>query len=130
VRRILREGLDPSKLDWRRFVVAEDGAGQVVGIAQMKDLGGGVQEFGSLVVEPSVRGQGVGVALLHHLVDPAPRPVYLVCGGHNVTYYQRFGFRRLRPEQMPPPLLRKWRLANFFAHLFRVQVAVMGLNDS
>lgn len=126
IRRILREGLDPSQLDWRRFVVAEDEVGEILGFAQMKDLGDGVQEFGSLVVEPHLRGQGIGGALLHHLVDPAPKPVYLLCAAKRVRYYQRFGFCELRAEEMPAPLRRKWRTGNFFAQLFKQRVAAMG----
>ncbi|MBX2998325.1 MAG: GNAT family N-acetyltransferase [Caldilineaceae bacterium] len=125
VRRILREGLDPTRLDWRRFVMAEAEDGSILGFAQMKDLGQGVQEFGSLVVEPSVRGQGVGGALLHFLVDGANKPVYLLCGERNIDYYLRFGFREMDEAEMPVPLRRKWRAGNFFARRFGVRVAAM-----
>lgn len=126
VRRVLREGLDPTKLDWRKFVMAESPDGAVLGFAQMKDWGDGVREFGSLVVEPEVRGQGIGGALLEHLLAAYPRPVYLFCGGHNVSYYLRFGFRRLKREsEIPGPLQRKWRVAGFFSRLFKANVALM-----
>jgi N-acetylglutamate synthase-like GNAT family acetyltransferase len=125
VRRILREGLDPTKLDWRRFVVAEARDGSILGFAQMKDLGQGVQEFGSLVVESHIRGQGVGGALLHFLVDGADKPVYLLCGERNVDYYRRFGFREIDAADMPVPLRRKWRAGNFFARRIGTRVAAM-----
>jgi N-acetylglutamate synthase-like GNAT family acetyltransferase len=125
VRRILREGLDPTKLDWRRFVVAEAEDGSILGFAQMKDLGQGVQEFGSLVVESHIRGQGVGGALLHFLVDGADKPVYLLCGERNVDYYRRFGFREIDAADMPVPLRRKWRAGNFFARRIGTRVAAM-----
>lgn len=126
IRRVLREGLDPTKLEWRKFVMAEAPDGAVLGFAQMKDWGDGVREFGSLVVEPEVRGQGIGGVLLEHFLAAYPRPIYLFCGGHNVSYYLRFGFRRLKREsEIPGPLQRKWRLASFFSRLFRANVALM-----
>ncbi|MBX3049944.1 MAG: GNAT family N-acetyltransferase [Caldilineaceae bacterium] len=126
VRRILREKLDPTKLDWRKFVVAEDANGAILGFAQMKDWGQGVREFGSLVVEAESRGQGIGGKLLAHFLDEFPRPVYLFCGGHNVAYYLRFGFRRLKQEyEIPGPLQHKWRMAQFFSRLFKANVALM-----
>lgn len=125
-RRILREGLDPTKLDWRKFVMAQGEDGAILGFAQMKDWGEGVREFGSLVVEPESRGQGIGAGILAHFLDAFPRPVYLFCGGHNVSYYLRFGFRRLKQDrEVPGPLRRKWRIAGFFSRLFRAQVALM-----
>lgn len=125
VRRILRERLDPTKLDWHRFVVAEAENGSILGFAQMKDLGQGVQEFGSLVVESHVRGQGVGGALLHFLVGGADKAVYLLCGERNVDYYRRFGFREIDTTEMPVPLRRKWRAGNFFARRMGMRVAAM-----
>ncbi|MBI1297503.1 GNAT family N-acetyltransferase [bacterium] len=125
IRRILREGLDPTKLDWRRFVVAETEAGEILGIAQMKDLGDSVQEFGSLIVEPAARAQGIGAALIRHLVGASTVPVYLLCGERNVDYYLRFGFRELLESEMPAPLRRKWRAGNFFARRLGTRVAAM-----
>lgn len=128
IRRVLRERLDPTQLDWRRFLVAEAPTGEILGFAQLKNLGVGVQEFGSLVVEPHARGQGIGAALLHHLVDPAPKPVYLLCAANRVRYYRRFDFKILSEAKMPVPLQRKWRTGNFFARLFGLHVAAMVKN--
>ncbi|MCB0114258.1 MAG: GNAT family N-acetyltransferase [Caldilineaceae bacterium] len=125
IRRILREGLDPTKLDWRRFVVAQAADGEVLGIAQMKDLGDDVQEFGSLIVEPTARGQGVGAALIRHLVAPCETPIYLLCGERNVAYYLRLGFAEIQETEMPAPLRRKWRAGNFFARRLGSRVAAM-----
>lgn len=127
-RRILRERLDPTKLEWQKFVMAEAADGTILGFAQMKDFGQGVREFGSLVVEPESRGQGIGGQLLTHFLAEFPRPVYLFCGGHNVAYYLRFGFRRVKRErEIPGPLQRKWRTAQFFSRLFKANVALMVL---
>lgn len=126
LRRVLRESLDPTSLQWQRFVLAEDARGQVVGFAQLKDLGQGVREFGSLVVEESVRRQGIGGALIRHFQWTAPLPLYLLCALPRVRYYRKFGYRRLTdPAQMPDPLRKKWQLGMFFARLVGQQVAVM-----
>jgi N-acetylglutamate synthase-like GNAT family acetyltransferase len=124
-RRIWRERLDPTKLDWRKFVVAEAPDGAILGFAQMKDLGGGIREFGSLVVEPAHRGQGIGGALLRYFLERFPLPIYLMCGHHRVSYYRRFGFSVLQPSEMPTRLRWKWRVGTFFARLAGAQVAVM-----
>ncbi len=126
IRRVLRERLDPTKLKWQRFMMAEDASGQILGFAQMKDFGEGVREFGSLVVELEARGLGIGGALTNHFLAAFPRPVYLFSGIHNVRYYQRFGFRRLPMDTpLPGPLQGKWRMARFFMRVFKVKVAVM-----
>ncbi len=128
VRRVLREGLDPTKLNWRRFVMAEGADGAILGFAQMKEFATGAREFGSLVVEPESRGEGIGGLLLTHFLEKFPRPVYLFCGLHNVRYYRRFGFRRLAEDEFPPaPLQRKWRMARLMVRIFRVKVAAMVL---
>ena len=130
VRRVLRERLDPTKLKWQRFVMAEGADGAILGFAQMKDWGEGVREFGSLLVEPAARGQGIGGKLLVHFLEKYPRPVYLFCGSHNVAYYQRFGFRRLPADvELPVPLRKKWQMARFMVRVFKAKVAVMVLDS-
>ncbi|RME63468.1 MAG: N-acetyltransferase [Caldilineae bacterium] len=124
-RRILREGLDPTAVKWQRFTVAAAPDGSVLGFAQVKPLAGGVREFGSLVVEPHVRGRGVGAALVKHFLACTEPPVYLMCGLHNISYYRRFGFRIVEPADLPPALYRKWRIGSFFARLVHSRVAVM-----
>lgn len=94
IRQLIRdERLDPTSLDWRHFLVAEDG-GQIVGCAQVKRLPG-VNELGSLVVLPAYRGQGIGARLIQTLEAQAGLPLYLVCQERMEPYYNRFGFRRI-----------------------------------
>ena len=125
---IWRERLDPTALKWPNFVVAVGEEGAVLGIAQMKRLGPRetpVRELGSLVVRPDVRGRGIGQALVRHLLQAHPAPIYLLCEGRNVSYYRQFGFREIEPEDMPSPLRRKWRLGHLFARLGGRRVAAM-----
>lgn len=86
------ERLDPTSLDWRHFIVAEE-AGRIVGIAQVKPLPG-VNEFGSLVVLPAYRGRGIAAQLIQTLEARAGLPLYLICRERMEPYYNRFGFRR------------------------------------
>ena len=128
--RILRERLDPTRLDWRKFVMAEglgaDSPGKVLGFAQMKHLGGGVQEFGSLVVEPDQRRQGVGQALVHHFTGEFSKPIYLVCESRRVAYYSKFGFRVMDdPLAMPGGLRKKWRFGRTLGKLLGFRIEAM-----
>lgn len=102
---ILNEHLDPTSLDWRHFTVAED-AGQIIGIAQVKPLPG-VNEFGSLVVLPAYRGQGIAAQLIAALEAQAGLPLYLLCREQMEPYYLRFGFLRLAFWSAPPFLRLK-----------------------
>lgn len=111
IRRIIRAaGLNPMSLHWPRFVVA-DAEGEVAGIGQVKVLGDGAPELASLAVPPPYQGTGIGGALVWTLISRTPGPIYLRCAGHNESYYQRFGFVTLAPEQMPRSLRRVVRLA-------------------
>lgn len=109
IRRIIRDaGLNPLSLHWQRFVIAESG-GQVAGIGQVKILGDGTPELASLAVLPEHQGAGIGGALVWTLLSRTPGPIYLRCASYNESYYQRFGFVTLAPEQMPPSLRRMYR---------------------
>ena len=62
---VLRAGLDPTTLRWQNFFIAHDAAGAIAGIAQIKPYTD-CREFGSLVVVPHHRRQGVGAMLVEH----------------------------------------------------------------
>lgn len=100
---VIDERLDPTSLDWRNFMLAEQD-GQIVGIAQVKPLPG-CNEFGSLIVKPTYRGQGIGAQLLAALEARAGFPLYLTCYIKMEPYYERFGFRRI-PILSAPASLR------------------------
>ena len=132
--RILRERLDPTRLDWRKFVMAEamgdhgggEKAGSILGFAQMKRLSGHVQEFGSLVVEPDQRRQGVGEALVRYFTGEFPKPIYLVCESRRVAYYSKFGFRVMDdPAAMPGGLRKKWRFGRTLGKFLGFRIEAM-----
>ena len=97
------EHLDPTTLKWPNFLVAEDDAGQIVGIGQVKPLPG-ARELGSLVVVPAWRERGVGGALIHALIAQESGDLYLVCRDTLAPYYRKFGFREIGWRDMPWPL--------------------------
>ena len=68
--------LNPSGLEWPRFLVVADG-GEVVGIGQVKGHFDGTRELASLAVRPAYQGRGIGHALMIALLA---RRVGLVAG--------------------------------------------------
>jgi N-acetylglutamate synthase-like GNAT family acetyltransferase len=94
-------GINPSGLEWKRFVVAVDEAGKVVACGQIKPHGTDILELASIAVLPEYRGQGLARAVIEQLLKDNPRPLYLMCMEHNGPLYEKFGFQSLGREQMP-----------------------------
>jgi GNAT superfamily N-acetyltransferase len=59
--------LNPNGLDWRRFVVADEG-GRIVGCADLKIHRHGTRELHLLAVEPARRGAGIGSRFVEALL--------------------------------------------------------------
>ena len=100
----------------------------MVGCGQVKPHGDGTKELASIAVEPEYQGKGVGSLIMNALLEREPGELYLVCLKHNVTYYQKFGFRVLTFEEFPPDMRRVFRFAGIFMKLFRVEGSVMRRN--
>jgi N-acetylglutamate synthase-like GNAT family acetyltransferase len=109
--------INPTGLDWRRFVVAVDDAGQMLGCGQLKPHAGGIVEMASIAVEPGYRQRGIARALMEHLMSRAPRPLYLTCRSSLGPFYEKWGFRRLTTAEMP----------RYYRRLSRVAAALSGL---
>ncbi|MCX7608981.1 MAG: hypothetical protein N2049_07170, partial [Anaerolineales bacterium] len=63
-------------------------------------------------VREEARGQGVARAVIEALIRQEPhRPLYLMCRARLESFYARFGFRCLEPEEMPPYFRRMYHLA-------------------
>jgi len=114
--------LNPFNLNWRRFIVADDG-GRVVGAGQVKPHGDGARELASIAVAPDRQRQGIGGAIVATIIALEPPPLYLYCAEYNESYYLRFGFRTLAPAEMPRSLRRIHLFANL---LFGAHNAVTG----
>jgi len=99
----LREGVKP---DARLCFVAEENK-QLVGAVRFWPIIVGGQRsllLGPLAVQPELRGNGIGIALMQKGIEEARR-----LGFHSIilvgdeSYYSRVGFTRLRPDQVNFP---------------------------
>lgn len=98
---VIQSQINPTGLDWRRFLVAVDSTGLIIGCGQIKPHRDGSQELASLVVAPSWRGKGVARALIERLITSHAGVLYLMCQSSLGPLYQKFGFYTLHEDQMP-----------------------------
>lgn len=125
IRRIVRAAnINPSGLDWPRFVVAED-AGKIVGVGQVKQHRDGTRELASIAVIPARQAQGIGSAIIRELLSREAGIVHLTCRSGLQGYYERFGFVRLEPRGYPPYFARRLPVLNAFLRAFRIRIIVM-----
>ena len=103
-------GINPTGLDWKRFIVAVNTDGKIVGCGQLKPHGRDVLELASIGVLPEYRGLGVARAIIEELLKESHRPLYLMCMSHNGPMYEKFGFQSILPEQMPRYFQRIYKL--------------------
>jgi N-acetylglutamate synthase-like GNAT family acetyltransferase len=114
---IYRARINPRGLDWRRFWLAVDKGGRLVGCGQLRPHKDGSRELASIAVEPAWRGQGVASMIVRELMQAGP-PLWLVCRADLTPFYARFGFRPVLPEEIAPAHFR--RLLRFGRWLSRV----------
>lgn len=125
---LIREaGINPTGLDWRRFVVAEIADGQFAGCGQLKPHADGSLELASLAVISSKRGQGLARIIIHRLMGEAPRPLYLTCRAQLGPFYQKFGFRVASGGELPAYFRRISRIAGLLnaLHIIEDKLLVM-----
>lgn len=102
IKRIVRAArINPTNLDWRRFLVAEVD-GRIVGTGQVKPHRDGSRELASIAVVPAYQRQGVGGQIIRALIARENGPLYLTCRAPLGAYYPRFGFRAIGRDEMPP----------------------------
>jgi N-acetylglutamate synthase-like GNAT family acetyltransferase len=106
--------LNPIRIGWRTFLVAED-AGRVVGVGQVRPHRDGSRELASLAVVPDHQGAGIGTQLTWALLARETPPTYLFCQEPMAAFYARFGFRAIERADLPPMLAQMHRLANLIA---------------
>lgn len=94
-------GINPMGLDWRRFLVAVEGSGRVIGCGQIKPHGADILELASIAVPPEFRGRGIARRIIEALLAQNPRPLYLMCVAHNGPMYEKFGFHAVDYDRMP-----------------------------
>lgn len=103
--------INPIGLDWRRFVVACDPAGNLLACGQIKSHDDGSRELASIAVCPEYQKKGLGSAIIRYLVEREPPPLYLTCRSRLGPYYEKFGFRRVDQTEMTPYFRRIDKLA-------------------
>jgi N-acetylglutamate synthase-like GNAT family acetyltransferase len=111
--------INPTALDWHRFILVVDQASNVIGCGQVKPHKGDLQELASLAVLPAWRGKGVARAIIEHLLKQHPGRIFLTCRASLEPLYQKFGFHTLEAAEMPAYYRRLSKLANAFNRLLR-----------
>ena len=94
-------GINPTGLDWKRFIVAVNAEGLVISCGQLKPHGADILELASIGTLPAYRGKGLAREVIEALLTKGPRPLYLMCIAHNGPMYEKFGFRIIEGEDMP-----------------------------
>lgn len=107
---LIREArINPLGIEWQRFLVAVDGAGTIIGCAQVKPHRDGSRELASIVTAEAWRGWGVATALIGRLMAEAAPPVWLNCRSGLVPFYARFDFREVGADEPQPAYFRRIR---------------------
>lgn len=116
--------LDPTQLRWQQFWLIEQ-TGKAIACGQLRNFAD-AQELGSLVVESSWRGQGLGSYLTQYLIKQAHKPLYLECLGSKLAnFYSRHGFEVVTWQALPRSLKFKFGISQIAKTLIRVPVVFM-----
>jgi N-acetylglutamate synthase-like GNAT family acetyltransferase len=107
--------INPTGLDWRRFLVAMTPDNTFLGCGQIKPHSDGSLELASIAVQESARGQGVARAIIQALLErETTRPLYLMCRARLEPLYIKFGFHAIVQEDMPVYFKRISRAERIF----------------
>lgn len=101
VRLVRGSGINPTGLDWRRFLIAVDGEGELIGCGQVKAHADGSRELASIAVRADWRRKGVATRLIEELLAANPGRLYLMCQSSLGPMYGAFGFREIDRDAMP-----------------------------
>ncbi|SRR6266487_1635109 len=110
-------GINPTGLDWKRFIVAVNDRDEMIGCGQLKPHGQDILELASIAVYPEHQGKGVGRTIIESLLKDSPRPLYLMCESSNGPLYEKFGFRAISYGEMPRYFQRMSKLAGLVTTL-------------
>jgi N-acetylglutamate synthase-like GNAT family acetyltransferase len=108
--------INPTGLDWRRFLVAVGPQGELAGCGQIKPHGE-LCVLASIAVAPAWRSRGVARLVIDRLLAGSPGPIYLTCRLHLESFYQKFGFSALAESEMPASFRRLSRFARLLRRL-------------
>jgi amino-acid N-acetyltransferase len=114
---IFQARINPTGLNWKRFLVAVDPEGQIIGCGQIKPHSDGSHELASIVVVPEWRRHGIARAIITALLNQHPQELYLTCRSSLGSFYERFGFKVVEQENMPLYFKQIDRLARWVERL-------------
>ena len=115
IRAIIRKaGINPMGIDWRRFLLAEVD-GRIVGTGQIKPHGDGSRELSSIAVIPEFQRRGIAAQIITALIAGQTGTLYLTCQDRMEYYYERFGFRKIKRDELTP----------YFGRLMRVVAVIV-----
>jgi len=106
---VRRARLNPAKLQWKRFVIAEHDS-RAVGVAQLRRHFDGAVELASLVVEPDVQGHGIAGLMIDALLADEQAAVYTIIDRRYVAHFMRWGFSPVDPGRLPRSVSRIYRI--------------------
>lgn len=118
-RLVINSGINPTGLNWERFLVALTPAGDFIGCGQIKPHSDGTRELASLAVEKEWRGRGVARALIQALINSYPGELYLTCQSNLGPLYEKFGFSPIDEAEMPTYFRRVSKLAGVVSNLVK-----------
>lgn len=114
---VIESGINPTGLDWQRFLVALAPGDEFVGCGQIKPHADRSLELASIAVKPAWRGRGIARALIEALLASQPSDLYLMCQSSLGPLYEKFGFHAIDEPQMPTYFRRVSKLAGVAANL-------------
>jgi N-acetylglutamate synthase-like GNAT family acetyltransferase len=104
IRALIREAnLNRHDLDWRRFVVADDGG--IIATAQIRVHVEGTREVASVAVVTDRQQQGIGTRIAEAaMAREEVRPLWLCTGSRHIPFWERLGFSVVDSADAPADL--------------------------
>ena len=88
---IIKSRINPTGLDWQRFVLAVTDEDEIIGCGQIKPHRDGSLELASIAVAPAWRGKGLARTIIEHLLAAHQGVLYLMCQSSLGPLYEKFG---------------------------------------
>jgi N-acetylglutamate synthase-like GNAT family acetyltransferase len=118
IKRLIRKArINPFSLKWRRFTLAVDKDGTIIGCGQIKRHGS-LLELASLAVEKKWRQKGVARAIIENIISTSKKNLWLVCSSTKVQFYNRFDFEEVRGSRVHSSYFRRTMVIASVVRLF------------
>jgi N-acetylglutamate synthase-like GNAT family acetyltransferase len=97
--------INPTHLNWQRFILAVDGD-SIVGVGQIKNYKDGSRELASIAVISAYQHQGIASQIIQALMKEEQGIIYLFCRAKLADFYRRFSFEVFPFQELPPELAK------------------------